>query len=219
MMASLGYSPNSNMIDKCRFSIPSGKVRVYFCNSVMINERACVPLAFVRDPGTSTSQSLRISVSKHKFLQALNLPFLEGRSNFVCVFLFDAHVKCHRNGPKRADMDKIFAFFQSNFKCLFPVVEPKILTLLTKIKSVVDDAGSGQLPSKKLIVCRKAITELEDVIRRYESASFVFVSVICNYWLWCSFLLQSRTLCFLGCLFLGKRHPYVCMSAHGQEVR
>jgi hypothetical protein len=84
-------------------------------------------------------------------------------------------------------MESFFGFFQSNFECVYPVVEEKIQILLTSFKSRVDEAGSEQLQGKKLAAFRKAITDLEAVIIRYESASVVVVSVLWDHLLWFSF--------------------------------
>ena len=100
-------------------------------------------------------------------------------------------------------MESFFAFFQSNFECVYPVVEEKIQLLLTNFKSRVDEAGSEQLQVKKLEAFRKAITALEAVIIRYESASLVVVSVLWDQWLWFSFLgcnLEPRFFVWVSCM-------------------
>jgi hypothetical protein len=89
--------------------------------------------------------------------------------------------------PKRADKNSFFKFFQENFECLYPVVESKIAALLKEFKSVVDDAGSGHLPASKVDAYKRAVTELESVIRRYESACFAVVSVLIDHLLWVFF--------------------------------
>ena len=84
-------------------------------------------------------------------------------------------------------MESFFEFFQSNFECVYPVVEEKIKKLLRNFKSRVDQAGSQQLQGKKLEAFVKGITELEAVIIRYDSASLVVVSVLWYHRLWFSF--------------------------------
>jgi hypothetical protein len=94
-------------------------------------------------------------------------------------------------------MESFFEFFQSNFECVYPVVEEKIQKLLRNFKSRVDQAGSQQLQGKKLDAFVKGITELEAVIIRYESASLVVVSVLWYHRLWFSCLVVIKNSVFL----------------------